>query len=153
MRLPISIVTSFVFIVCLFGGSPATAQYVKETTYVKRDGPAIVVRTIGQVEDRPTMVIKMIGPVEVVKVEPFIDAKKGKQTGSLTLRVVIKNTSREPRAYQVFGQGRTATGGWLGGATKAPSKGKLGPGKEATASVRTRFKGKAVPHEIRVDVF
>lgn len=139
MSLLMSIATSFVFILALFSGKPAAAQTVKETTYVKRDGPTIVVRTIGA--------------VEVVKVEPYIDAKKGKESGRLNLDVVIKNTAKESHAYQIFGQGRTDTGGWLGGAAKAPSKGQLDPGKEATAKVRTRFEGKSVPDEIRLDVF
>jgi hypothetical protein len=135
----ISVATILAFIVCLFGGKPVAAQSVKETTYVKRDGPTIVVRTVG--------------PVEVVKVEPYIDAKKGKQVGRLNLQVVIKNTAQAPHAYQVFGQGRTESGGWLGGVTKAPNKGQLDPGKEATAKVQTRFEGKSVPDEIRLDVF
>ncbi len=139
MSLLMSLVTSFVFVLCIFSNNPASAQSVKETTYVKRDGPTIVVRTVG--------------PVEVVKVEPFIDAKKGKKTGKLNLEVVIKNTAHEPHTYQVFGQGRTETGGWLGGATKAPSKGRLDPGKEATAKVQTRYEGQSVPEEIRLDVF
>ena len=133
------IVTSFLLVFCLFADKPAAAQNVNETTYVKRNGPTIVVRTVG--------------PVEVVKVDPFIDLKKGKQSGRLNLEVVIKNTAKEPHTYQLFGQGRTETGGWLGGATKAPSKGSLEPGKEATAKVQTRFEGKAVPGEIRLDVF
>lgn len=139
MSVLMSIVTSLVFVFCLFGGKPADAQNVKETTYVKRDGPTIVVRTIGA--------------VEVVKVEPYIDAKKGKESGRLNLEVVIKNTAKEPHAYQIFGQGRTDSGGWLGGAAKAPGKGQLDPGMEATAKVRTRFEGKSVPDEIRLDVF
>jgi len=139
MSLLMSIVTSIVFAFCLFAGKPAAAQNVKETTYVKRDGPTIVVRTVGS--------------VEVVKIDPYIDMKKGKKSGRLNLQVVIKNTAKEPHAYQIFGQGRTETGGWLGGATKAPGKGRLDPGKEATAKVQTRFEGKSVPDEIRLDVF
>ena len=131
---------SLLFVLSLFGGKPAWAQnVVKETTYVMRNGPTIVIRTVG--------------PVEVVKVEPFIDAKQKNKSGRLNLEVVIKNTAHEPRTYQLFGQGRTKTGGWLGGATKAPSKGRLDPGKETTAKVRTNFEGKAVPSEIRLDVF
>ncbi len=139
MSLLISTLPALVFVICLLGASPAGAQNVKETTYVKRDGHMIVVRAIG--------------PVEVLKVEPSIDVKKGKKVGRLELEVVIKNTAREPRNYQLFGQGRTATGGWLGGATKAPSKGRLAPGKETTAKIRTNFEGKSVPNEIRLDVF
>ena len=139
MSLLMSITTSLVFILCLCGGGPALAQNVRETTFVTREGPTIVVRTIG--------------PVEVVKVEPYIDAKKGTKSGRLSLQVVIKNTAREPRTYQLFGQGRTDNGGWLGGASKAPSKGRLDPGKETTAKVRTSFEGESVPDEIRLDVF
>jgi hypothetical protein len=139
MSLLMSIAVSVVFILSLFEANPASAQNVKETTYVKRNGPTIVVRAVG--------------PVEVVKVDPFIDAKNGKKSGRLNLGVVIKNTAHEPRTYELFGQGKTATGGWLGGATKAPSKGRLDPGKEVTAKVRTRFEGESVPNEIRVDVF
>ena len=139
MNLLTAIITSFVFMLCLFGGKPAAAQNVRETTYVKRDGPTIVVRAVG--------------PVEVVKVEPYMDAKEGKKIGSLNLQVVIKNTAHEPRTYDLFGQGKTGSGGWLGGATKAPSKGRLDPGKETTAKVRTSFEGKSVPDEIRLDIF
>lgn len=139
MSFLLSITTTLAFILCLFGSKPAAAQNVKETTFVKRNGATIMVRTVG--------------PVEVVKVDPYMDMKKGKKTGRLNLQVVIKNTAQKPRSYQLFGQGRTETGGWLGGAAKAPSKGKLDPGKEATAKVQTRFEGKSVPDEIRLDVF
>jgi hypothetical protein len=139
MTLLMSIPLSVVFMLSLFAGDPASAQNVKETTYVKRNGPTIVVRAIG--------------PVEVVKVDPFIDATNGKKRGRLNLDVVIKNTAREPRTYELFGQGKTATGGWLGGAVKAPSQGRLDPGKETTAKVRTSFEGPSVPSEIRLDIF
>ena len=89
---------------------------------------------------------------ELVKAEPYMDADK-KKNGRLNLQVVIKNTAHEPRAYQLFGQGKTDTGGWLGGATEAPSKGRLDPGKETTAKVQTSFEGKSVPDEIRLDIF
>ena len=139
MSFLLSIITSFVFVSCLFASKPADAQNVKETTYVKRDGPTIMVRTVG--------------PVEVVKVDPHIDMKKGKKVGRLSLQVVVKNTANKPHTYQLFGQGKTETGGWLGGAAKAPSKGELDPGKEATAKIQTRYEGRTVPDEIRVDVF
>jgi hypothetical protein len=139
MSLVMSITPALAFIICLFAGKPTLAQNVRETTHVKRDGPTIVVRTVV--------------PVEVLKVEPYIDAKQGKKSGNLSLHVVIKNTAHEPRAYQLFGQGKTDTGGWLGGATKAPSKGRLDPGKEATTKVRTSFEGESVPDEIRLDIF
>ena len=71
----------------------------------------------------------------------------------LSLQVVIKNTAREPRTYQLFGQGRTDNGGWLGSASKTPSKGRLDPSKETTAKVRTSFEGESVPDEIRLDAF
>jgi hypothetical protein len=117
----------------------AYAQNVKEITYIKKTGTRIVVRTMA--------------PAKVVKVEPYIKAKKGQQKGQLYLDVVIKNTAREPQSYSVFGQGRTATGGWLGGMSAAPAKGKVDPGKEVAAQVKTRYKGKAVPEEIRLDIF
>ena len=139
MSLITSAFITLVLGMCLSAASPAAAQNVKETTYVKRHGPMIVVRTIG--------------PVEVVKVEPYIDPQKGKEAGRLGLQVVIKNTDREPHSYQLFGQGRTQTGGWLGGAVKAPSKGRLDPGKQTSARVRTSFEGKSIPKEIRLDVF
>lgn len=142
MRMLIPTVTSLTLLGFLISASPAAAQHVKETTYVKQNGHMV-----------HTIVVRTVGPVEVLKVEPSIDAKKGKEMGRLDLDVVIKNTAHEPRAYQVFGQGRTKTGGWLGGAAKAPGKGKLAPGKEAKAKVRTRYEGKSVPGEIRLDVF
>ncbi len=117
----------------------AFAQSVRETTYVKQGGKTIVVRTMA--------------PAEVVRVEPYIQSKKGQQKGRLYLDVVIKNTARAPQSYRVFGQGKTESGGWLGGMSKAPAKGKLDPGKETAAKVRTRYEGKSVPEEIRLDVF
>ena len=139
-NLLMSTAISLVFVLSLFGGKPAWAQkVVKETTYVMRGGPTIVIRTVG--------------PVEVVKVEPFIDAKQKNKSGRLKMDVVIKNTAAEPQSYSVFGQGKTETGGWLGGVAKAPSKGKLEPGKEVTAKVTTRYEGKSVPDEMRLDVF
>ena len=139
MKLLISIFTSLALVVHMFGAAPVGSQSVKETTYVKRDGPTIVIRTIG--------------PVEVVKVAPYIDAKKGKKIGRLNLDVVVKNMAREPRSFRVFGQGKTDTGGWLGGVSKAPGKGQLDPGKQTSAKIRTRFEGESVPDEIRLDIF
>jgi hypothetical protein len=137
--IPVFIITALVMLVCSLGNGLASAQVIKETTFVKRNGSTIVVRTMA--------------PVDVIEVEPYIDAKKGKDSGSLSLEVVIKNTAAEPRSYQLFGQGKTKNGGWLGGAAKAPDKGRLDPGKQATAKVKTSFEGKAVPEQIRLDVF
>ena len=139
MRVLISLSASLVFVFCLLASNPASTQSVKETTIVQREGPTIVVRTIG--------------PVEVMKVHPYIDAKKGKKIGRLNLDVVVKNMAHEPRSFRVFGQGRTETGGWLGGVSKAPGKGRLDPGKETSAKVQTRFEGESVPDEIRLDIF
>jgi hypothetical protein len=122
-----------------FNASRALAQSVKETTYVKSGGNVVVVRTMA--------------PAEVVSVEPFIDAKKGKKSGNLNMEVVLKNTANKPQAYSVFAQGRTKNGGWLGGMGKAPAKGKLDPGKEVKAKVKTNYEGASVPHEMRLDVF
>jgi len=124
-----------------FGGflsAPAYAQHVKETI-IKSKGSKIPVRTAA--------------PATVVKVEPYIKAKKGKEEGQLYLDVVIKNTAKDPQSYRVFGQGKTASGGWLGGMSAAPAKGKGDPGKEASAKIKTRYEGKTVPEEIRLDIF
>jgi len=115
------------------------AQSITETTYVKRGGGIIVVRAMA--------------PAEVVKVEPYIQSKKGQQKGRLFLDVVIRNTAHAPQSYRVFGQGKTESGGWLGGMSKAPAKGMLAPGQEAAAKVRTRYEGKSIPEEIRLDIF
>ena len=88
---------------------------------------------------------------EIVSVKPYIKAKDGKK-GNLWLDVVVKNTGSEPQAYSVFGQGKTMSGGWIGGSLKAPETGKLDPGKETVARLNTRYKADAVPKEIRVDV-
>jgi hypothetical protein len=120
-------------------GNRGLAQSVKETTYVKSGGNMIVVRTMA--------------PAEVISVEPYIDAKKGKKSGNLNMEVVLKNTASKPQAYSVFAQGKTNTGGWLGGVGKAPGKGKLDPGKEVKAKVKTSYEGESVPGEMRVDVF
>jgi hypothetical protein len=67
--------------------------------------------------------------------------------------VVIKNTGSKPQNYAVFGQAQTKSGGWLGGAKKrVPKKSKLDPGKETTAKVKTRYKGKTVPKVLRVEI-
>ena len=125
------------FLLCAPGGS-AVAQGVKEKT-LKNGTNVIVVRTLA--------------PAEVVSVKPYIDAKEGKKIGRLKMDVVLKNTADEPQSYSVFGQGKTDTGGWLGGVAKAPSKGKLEPGKEVTAKVRTGYEGESVPDEMRLEVF
>jgi hypothetical protein len=119
-------------------GSSVLAQGVKEKT-LKDGGNVIVVRTLA--------------PAEVVSVKPYIDAKDGKKIGRLNMDVVIKNTTDKPQSYSIFGQGKTSTGGWLGGVAKAPSKGKLEPGKEVTAKVRTGYEGESVPDEMRLEVF
>ena len=101
-----------------------------------------------------TVAVKVVGDVDVVKVKPYIKAKKGEKAGPLWLDVVIKNTGDKPLAVSVFGQGQGASGGWHGGAiNRFPKKDKLEPGKEATAKVRTRYQGEAVPKMIRVDIF
>lgn len=97
--------------------------------------------------------VRTMAPADVVRVEPYIQAKKGQQKGRLYLDVVLKNTARAPQSYRVFGQGKTESGGWLGGMSKAPAKGKLDPGQETAAKVKTRYEGKSVPEEIRLDVF
>lgn len=125
------------FLLCAAGGS-VLAQGVKEKT-LKNGNNVIVVRTLA--------------PAEVVSVKPYIDAKKGKKIGRLNMDVVIKNTADKPQSYSVFGQGKTKTGGWLGGVAKAPSKGKLEPGKEVTTKVTTRYEGESVPDEMRLEVF
>lgn len=120
-------------------GDPAWAQSVKETTFVKRGGNVIVVRTMA--------------PAQVLSVNPYIDAKKGKKSGRLNMEIVLRNVAAKPQVYSVFGQGKTRTGGWLGGVGNAPGKGKLDPGKETTAKIRTGYEGSSVPQEMRVDVF
>ena len=88
----------------------------------------------------------------MVSVKPYIEAKEGKKKGRLWLDVVVKNTAGEPKAYNVFGQAKTETGGWLGGMTEVPKDGKLVPGKETTAKIRTGYEGEEVPKEIRVEI-
>jgi len=133
--------SSFITIAFLLfaAGGNVLAQGVKETTVVKNGGNVILVRTLA--------------PAEVVSVEPYIDAKKGKKSGRLKMDVVIRNTADKPQSYSIFGQGKTDTGGWLGGVGKAPSKGKLEPGKEAMVKVTTRYEGESIPDEMRLEVF
>ncbi|HXV84042.1 MAG TPA: hypothetical protein VEG60_29675 [Candidatus Binatia bacterium] len=132
-----SAVITIAFLLFAVGGS-VLAQGVKEMT-LKNGNNVIFVRTLA--------------PAEVVSVKPYIDAKKGKKIGRLKMDVVLKNTADKPQSYSVFGQGKTDTGGWLGGVAKAPSKGKLEPGKEVTAEVTTRYEGEKVPGEMRLEVF
>lgn len=94
----------------------------------------------------------LAGNADVVSVKPYIKASKGKKEGQLWLDVVLKNTASEPKAYSIFGQAKTDSGGWLGGVSEAPEKGKLVPGKTTTAKIRTRYEGAEVPKEIRVEV-
>jgi hypothetical protein len=104
--------------------------------------------------DGSTVAVKVIGDVDVVKVTPYIKAKKGKKAGRLWLDVVIKNTGDKPVAVSIFGQGQGPAGGWHGGAiNRFPKKAQLEPGKEMTAKVRTRYQGETAPKMIRVDIF
>jgi hypothetical protein len=103
--------------------------------------------------DQSKIQVKVLaGNADVVSVKPYIQPAKGKKKGRLWLDVVVKNTASEPQAYSVFGQAKTDTGGWLGGMSEAPKKGKLIPGKEAIAKVRTSYEGEQVPKEIRVEI-
>jgi hypothetical protein len=103
--------------------------------------------------DRSKIQVKVLaGDADVVSVKPYIKAADGKKKGRLWLDVVVKNTASEPQAYSVFGQAKTDTGGWLGGMTEAPKDGKLVPGKETTAKIRTGYEGEQVPKEIRVEI-
>jgi hypothetical protein len=119
-------------------GSSLFAQPVKEKT-IDSDRSKIQVKVLA-------------GDIDVVSVKPYIKAADGKKKGRLWLDVVVKNTASEPQAYSVFGQGKTDTGGWLGGMTEVPKKGKLVPGKETTAKIRTQYEGEQVPKEIRVEI-
>ena len=103
--------------------------------------------------DRSKIQVKILaGNAAVVSVKPYIQAADGKKKGRLWLDVVVKNTASEPQAYSVFGQAKTDTGGWLGGMVEAPKDGKLVPGKETTAKIRTGYEGEQVPKEIRVEI-
>ncbi len=132
----LSLLLLFVFGAC--SGSGVSAQSAKEKT-IDSDRSKIQVKVLA-------------GDADVVSVKPYIQAKEGKKKGRLWLDVVVKNTANEPQAYSVFGQAKTDTGGWLGGMTEAPKDGKLVPGKETTAKVRTRYEGERVPKEIRVEI-
>jgi hypothetical protein len=103
--------------------------------------------------DRSKIEVKILaGNADVVSVKPYIQAAEGKKKGRLWLDVVVKNTANEPQAYSVFGQAKTDTGGWLGGMIEAPKEGKLVPGKETTAKIRTGYEGEQVPKEIRIEI-
>jgi hypothetical protein len=119
-------------------GSSLYAQSVKEKT-IDSGGATIQVKVLA-------------GSIDVVSVKPYIKAKEGQNKGRLWLDVVVKNTASEPKAYSVFGQGKTDTGGWLGGMTEVPKNGKLVPGKPTTAKIRTSYEGEEVPKEIRVEI-
>jgi hypothetical protein len=94
----------------------------------------------------------LAGNADVVSVKPYIKAAEGKKKGRLWLDVVVKNTASEAKAFNVFGQGKTESGGWLGGMIEVPKDGKLVPGKETTAKIRTGYEGEQVPKEIRVEI-
>lgn len=118
-------------------GSGLLAQSVKEKT-IEADGSNVQVKI-------------MAVDADIVSVKPYIKGEEGKK-GNLWLDVVLKNTGSEPEAYNIFGQGKTTSGGWIGGALKAPKTGKLDPGQQTVAKVNTRLKTEAIPKEIRVDV-
>ena len=132
----LSLLSLVVFAAC--SGSGVSAQSAKEKT-IDSDRSKIQVKVLA-------------GNADVVSVKPYIEAKEGKKKGRLWLDVVVKNTASEPKAYSVFGQAKTETGGWLGGMTEVPKDGKLVPGKEATAKIRTGYEGEQVPKEIRVEI-
>ncbi len=127
-----------IFVIGFASGSRLYADPVKEKT-INADGSAIQVRSLGVSAD-------------VISVKPYIKAKEGKKKGNLWLDVVVKNTGSKPQAYNIFGQGKTMSGGWIGGARKAPEEGKLDPGNETTAKVKTGYEGETVPKEIRVEI-
>jgi hypothetical protein len=103
--------------------------------------------------DKSKIQVKVLaGNADVLSVKPYIKTEEGKKKGRLWLDVVVKNTASEPQAYSVFGQGKTDTGGWLGGMAEAPKDGKLVPGKETTVKVRTSYEGEQVPEQIRVEI-
>lgn len=126
------------FLFDLGTGPRLYAQSVKEKT-MDVDGSRIKVKVLA-------------GDIDVLNVKPYIKAKEGKKKGRLWLDVAVKNTAGEPQAYNVFGQGKTETGGWLGGMAEVPKDGKLDPGKQTTAKIRTGYEGEKVPKEIRVEI-
>lgn len=120
------------------GHSAQFAQLAKEKT-INSDQSKIQVKVLA-------------GNGDVVSVKPYIKPAEGKKKGRLWLDVVVKNTASEPKAYSVFGQAKTESGGWLGGMSEVPKDGKLVPGKESTAKIRTSYEGEHVPKEIRVEI-
>ena len=117
------------------------------------DGRSIMgLLTLGAAKESKIQVRVLGGGADVVSVNPYIKPAKGKKEGRLWLDVVVKNTASEPKAYSIFGQARTNSGGWLGGMSEVPEKGKLVPGKEAIAKVRTSYEAAQVPKEIRVEI-
>jgi hypothetical protein len=104
--------------------------------------------------DGSTIQVKTFGALDVVKVKAKVKVKKGKKKGRLTCKVTIKNTGDKPQQYRIYCQGRKKSGGWEGGSVKKfPKKGNLEPGEQKTAKVKTGFKAKATPKEVRVEVF
>jgi hypothetical protein len=133
-----SALLGLIFVIGFAAGPGLCADSITEKT-INADGSAIQVRSLGVSAD-------------VVSVKPYIKAKEGKKKGNLWLDVVVKNSGSKPQAYNIFGQGKTMSGGWVGGARKAPEEGKLDPGKETTAKVKTGYEGETVPKEIRVEI-
>jgi hypothetical protein len=99
--------------------------------------------------------VKTYVAADVLKVRPYIKGKKGKK-GSLWLDIEIQNTGEKPQSYSVSGDIKIEKGGvgWGFFNKKFPKKMKLDPGSKATVKIRTRYKGKNVPHKlILVEVY
>ena len=93
--------------------------------------------------------VKTYAAADVLKVRPYIKGKKGKK-GSLWLDIEIKNTDEKPQSYSVSGEIKIKKDGVGWGFFKKnfPKKKKLNPGSKSTVKIRTRYKGKSVPHKL-----
>ncbi len=92
--------------------------------------------------------VKYMGTVDVLKVEPFLKPRRGKD--ALRYKVVIKNTGTKTERFHVSAEAKAEEGVWLYGGIGRPTTVKAG--QEKTVRISTRHEMKTIPKEIRVQV-
>jgi len=92
--------------------------------------------------------VKYMGTVDVLKVEPFLKPRRGKDT--LRYSVVIKNTGTKTERFHVSVEAKAEDGIWLYGGIRRPTS--VEAGEEKTVKISTRHQRETIPKEIRVQV-
>ncbi len=141
------IILLFIFLPFLFLELDEVISGLGKTPLYARE---FKVKTI--VYEGTKITVKYLGEVEVIKVKPYIKSRmrRGEKRWNFWLDVVIKNTGTKRESYHVFGEGKAEDGIWLYGGIRRPVK--VDSGKERTIRIRTRYRGKTIPKEARVQV-